>query len=94
MGIHDSGPLRRALGEAQPVLTDDLLDNFFPSEPLQSSEMVRGKDIEEILRGVTHSRCVGVEITNKTAVNLRSPRFGVCPLHLFLMGSFRCFQYK
>ncbi|CAM4702070.1 unnamed protein product [Caretta caretta] len=53
------------------------------TEPLQSSEMGRGKDIEEILRGVTHSRCVGVEITNKTAVNLRSPSFFCYSGHTF-----------
>ncbi|CAM5172971.1 unnamed protein product [Eretmochelys imbricata] len=54
------------------------------TEPLQSSKMGRGKDIEEILRGVTHSRCVGVEITNKTAVNLRSPSFFCYSGHTFI----------
>ncbi|XP_075770554.1 uncharacterized protein LOC142823407 isoform X2 [Pelodiscus sinensis] len=35
--------------------------------------MEKGKDIEEILRGVSPSRCVGVEITNRSSVSLRNP---------------------
>ncbi|TFJ99684.1 avidin-like [Platysternon megacephalum] len=35
--------------------------------------MDKSKAIEEILKGVDHSRCVGVEITNKTTVTLASP---------------------
>ncbi|KAM7134124.1 uncharacterized protein RBU57_017235 [Macrochelys suwanniensis] len=35
--------------------------------------MEKGEAIEEILKGVDHSRCVGVEITNKTTVTLASP---------------------
>uniref|UniRef100_A0A8C3HTS0 Uncharacterized protein n=1 Tax=Chrysemys picta bellii TaxID=8478 RepID=A0A8C3HTS0_CHRPI len=46
--------------------------------------MERGKDIEEILRGVTHSRCVGVEITNKTTVAIRSPSFFCYSGHTFI----------
>uniref|UniRef100_A0A8C3FT99 Uncharacterized protein n=1 Tax=Chrysemys picta bellii TaxID=8478 RepID=A0A8C3FT99_CHRPI len=35
--------------------------------------MDKSEPIEEILKGVDHSRCVGVEITNKTTVTLASP---------------------
>lgn len=35
--------------------------------------MDKSEAIEEILKGVDHSRCVGVEITNKTTVSFASP---------------------